>query len=119
LLIRATRFPKNIVSLNWFEVEDDGSLPKISKLEFQECPGLKEFEGGALAKFPFGINLRSFTLSRNKALSNLTTGITQGLTALDTLNLSENDVIVSVDEDFFIPFKGSLQVNNPNSMLKL
>jgi len=109
LEIRSSKFPNFKVEADWFQVEDEDNFPRIAVLEFQECPGLMKIESGALVKFPFGQNLITFTLTRNKKFDELRSEITNGLTSLATLNLRENGVISHVDEDFFAPFNNSLQ----------
>jgi hypothetical protein len=98
------------VRKDWFKVDDVNAFPPIKSLELQSCFGLKMIEEGALEKFPFGLDLKSLTLARNMAFSEIQSDATKGLLALEEFNLRENAVITAVDGDIFDQFKSSMQV---------
>lgn len=67
-------------------------------------------EEGALEKFPFGRNLKSFTLARNMAFIEINTNSFKGLLSLQQLNLRGNGIITVVRGNIFEQFQSSLQV---------
>jgi hypothetical protein len=109
-LIKSSKFLNNTVHKDWFVVDDEKEFPPIKSLELQACFNLKIIEEGALEKFPFGLHLKSFTLARNMAFTEIKTKSTKGLHALHEFNLRENGIITVVDENIFDQFKSSIQV---------